>query len=79
MQVSLFVVLEINNSKDLYYLCKDSFRSKIGILDFLSKLGTWILIFTQLVPISFLVTLEMIKFIQVINHVYKRLCLSLGI
>jgi len=27
-------------------------------------LGTWILIFTNLVPISLLVTMEMIKFIQ---------------
>jgi phospholipid-transporting ATPase len=30
----------------------------------LSRLGTWILIFTNLVPISLLVTMEMIKYIQ---------------
>ena len=76
---SLFVLLEINNNKDLKYLYNESHRSKIGIFDFFSKFGTWILIFTNLVPISLLVTLEMIKFIQVINHIYKRVCLSLGI
>ena len=69
---SLFVVLEINNNKDLKYLYNESHRSKIGIFDFFSKFGTWILIFTNLVPISLLVTLEMIKFIQVINHIYKN-------
>jgi phospholipid-transporting ATPase len=30
----------------------------------MSRLGTWILIFTNLVPISLLVTMEMIKYIQ---------------
>jgi phospholipid-transporting ATPase len=35
-----------------------------GFFMFLSRLGTWILIFTNLVPISLLVTMEMIKFIQ---------------
>lgn len=32
---------------------------------FLSRMGTWILIFTNLVPISLLVTMEMVKYIQV--------------
>jgi len=31
---------------------------------FLFRVGTWILIFTNLVPISLLVTLEMVKYIQ---------------
>ena len=35
------------------------------IWDFLKRMGTWILIFTNLVPISLLVTMEMIKYIQV--------------
>lgn len=33
-------------------------------LTFFYRMGTWILIFTNLVPISLLVTLEMIKYIQ---------------
>lgn len=37
------------------------------IWDFLKRMGTWILIFTNLVPISLLVTMEMIKYIQVKN------------
>jgi len=31
---------------------------------FAEKWGTWILIFTNFVPISLLVTLEMVKFVQ---------------
>jgi phospholipid-transporting ATPase len=37
---------------------------KSWIITLLSRLGTWILIFTNLVPISLLVTMEMIKYIQ---------------
>jgi phospholipid-transporting ATPase len=33
-------------------------------ISFISRVGTWILIFTNLVPISLLVTMEMIKYIQ---------------
>ena len=36
----------------------------LGFSTFFSIFGTWILIFTNLVPISLLVTMEMIKFIQ---------------
>jgi len=35
-----------------------------NLLIFIKRMGTWILIFTNLVPISLLVTLEMIKFVQ---------------
>lgn len=34
------------------------------IINLLTKWGTWLLIFTNFVPISLLVTLEMVKFIQ---------------
>lgn len=47
---------------DAYIFLKD--KPGWGFLTFLSRLGTWILIFTNLVPISLLVTMEMIKFIQ---------------
>ncbi len=39
-------------------------NSKFNVMNLISMLGTWILIFTNLVPISLLVTMEMIKFIQ---------------
>lgn len=34
------------------------------VFHFFFRVGTWILIFTNLVPISLLVTLEMVKYIQ---------------
>jgi phospholipid-transporting ATPase len=37
---------------------------KIGLSTILARIGTWILIFTNLVPISLLVTLEMVKYAQ---------------
>ena len=41
----------LNDDKDLIF--------------YISRIGTWILIFTNLVPISLLVSLEMVKFAQV--------------
>jgi phospholipid-transporting ATPase len=38
--------------------------NKSDLLDVLKLIGTWILIFTNLVPISLLVTLELVKFWQ---------------
>lgn len=35
-----------------------------GFFTFIFRVGTWILIFTNLVPISLLVTLEMVKYVQ---------------
>lgn len=49
----------------LRYVLTDEYFSKIGFVFFLFRMGTWNLIFTNLVPISLLVTLEMIKYIQV--------------
>jgi phospholipid-transporting ATPase len=40
------------------------FSQTDGFLFFFYRVGTWTLIFTNLVPISLLVTLEMVKFIQ---------------
>jgi phospholipid-transporting ATPase len=39
-------------------------NDKTWFVTMLSRLGTWILIFTNLVPISLLVTMEMVKYIQ---------------
>ena len=41
----------------------DSWNSTWGLL-FIQKTGTWILIFTNFVPISLIVTLEIVKFWQ---------------
>ena len=38
----------------------------MGVGFFMLRIGTWVLIFTNLVPISLLVTLELIKYIQVL-------------
>jgi magnesium-transporting ATPase (P-type) len=47
------------------YIFPDYQKSLNNFLrSFFERLGTWILIFTNFVPISLLVTLEMIKFIQ---------------
>jgi phospholipid-transporting ATPase len=58
----------------LYLIWFSKFKSEIvsyispkvseGILFLFYRIGTWTLIFTNLVPISLLVTLEMIKYIQ---------------
>lgn len=46
------------------FVSEDSKSSAGGFLFFFYRVGTWTLIFTNLVPISLLVTLEMIKYIQ---------------
>lgn len=49
---------------EAYYLEVDDEEALISFKTFFIILGTWILIFTNLVPISLLVTLEFVKFIQ---------------
>ena len=53
------------NLKDLYYL--EIWTSKINSSFWENTLvlfGSWLIIFTNFVPISLLVSLEMVKFIQ---------------
>ena len=47
---------------DASYLQMDSTLSTFGL--FFQKVGTWILIFTNFIPISLLVSLELVKFYQ---------------
>ncbi|EAS00612.2 phospholipid-translocating P-type ATPase, flippase family protein (macronuclear) [Tetrahymena thermophila SB210] len=47
-----------------YLQISNNDADKNFMLNFLIKWGTWILIFTNFVPISLLVTLEMVKFFQ---------------
>ncbi|KRW99063.1 P-type ATPase, cytoplasmic domain N [Pseudocohnilembus persalinus] len=58
--------LDINESKS---------ENKIGAQLFI-KWGTWILIFTNFVPISLLVTVEMVKFVQGIFISQDQYCTS---
>lgn len=56
----------VNNLEAVTYLgldTKDDWNSHWGLL-FIQKTGTWILIFTNFVPISLIVTLEIVKFWQ---------------
>jgi magnesium-transporting ATPase (P-type) len=57
-----------NNLNNLNYLYDEKnqniINSSYPFFRIISGIGTWILIFTNLVPISLLVSLEMIKFIQ---------------
>ena len=57
---------EINNIDSAVYLDidKEDKWSSNWILLFVQKTGTWILIFTNFVPISLIVTLEIVKFWQ---------------
>jgi phospholipid-transporting ATPase len=50
--------------KSYVFVSENSKNSAGGFLFFFYRIGTWTLIFTNLVPISLLVTLEMVKFIQ---------------
>jgi phospholipid-transporting ATPase len=50
--------------KKLSYLEISSRSISDRVFYFFFRVGTWILIFTNLVPISLLVTLEMVKYIQ---------------
>lgn len=49
-----------------YYLEMDKGKVIESGFPFTQKLGTWILIFTNLVPISLMVTAEMVKLLQAI-------------
>lgn len=40
------------------------YEDTYGAFTFITRIGTWVLIFTNLVPISLLVTLDMVKFLQ---------------
>ena len=63
---ALYYLFWLNSYKnELKYVLTEVYLSKIGFVFFLFRIGTWNLIFTNLVPISLLVTLEMIKYIQV--------------
>ena len=57
------IILSNNNIKFLHKIISVS-SSESLLSRFIERLGTWILIFTNLVPISLLVTLDMVKFIQ---------------
>jgi len=54
----------IDDLKHYIFISENSSKSASGFLFFFYRVGTWTLIFTNLVPISLLVTLEMIKYIQ---------------
>lgn len=49
---------------EAYYLEVSDIKSLVTVKQFFIVFGTWILIFTNLVPISLLVTTEFVKFIQ---------------
>lgn len=63
---AIFYLIWLNgNKEDLNnYVFVNSQNSPNIFLFFFYRVGTWTLIFTNLVPISLLVTLEMIKYIQ---------------
>lgn len=50
--------------KNYIYLKEKNFLKTNEFIYFLSGIGNWILIFTNFVPISLLVTIEVVKFIQ---------------
>jgi len=52
-----------------YYL---GLGKEFGFLDGFKKMCTWILIFTNLVPISLLVSLELVKFWQAMFMSYDK-------
>lgn len=65
---AVFYLAWLNSQfRDLHgyvFVSESSKNSAGGFLFFFYRVGTWTLIFTNLVPISLLVTLEMIKYIQ---------------
>lgn len=64
--VLLLIWLENNQNylKKYIFVSKNEKVSSNLILNSVLRIGTWILIFTNLVPISLLVTMEMIKLVQ---------------
>ncbi|CAD8203960.1 unnamed protein product [Paramecium pentaurelia] len=63
---SIVYAISFYNKRNLLsYLDIESFDNEYNIAyNFFVRFGNWILIFTNFVPISLLVTLEMVKFIQ---------------
>lgn len=55
--------LELDNN---YEIDENYILSRFPQLIFIVKLGTWILLLTNFVPISLLVTVEMVKYMQAI-------------
>jgi phospholipid-transporting ATPase len=53
-----------SHSDQLPYIFPNNKEQKLSFMFFFYRIGTWTLIFTNLVPISLLVTLETIKYIQ---------------
>jgi phospholipid-transporting ATPase len=51
-------------------------KEKSIVLAIIARIGTWILIFTNFVPISLLLTMEMVKYFQgmFISWDYKLYC-----
>lgn len=67
----LYIIWLGNNRHALNsYVFVHNHETKHKFIYFFYRIGTWTLIFTNLVPISLLVTLEMIKFIQVCIYVF---------
>lgn len=70
----LSMVFDHENVNTAYYLDlkqafdpkEDAMLQKLPFLIFFIRMGTWILLLTNFVPISLLVTVEMVKYIQAI-------------
>lgn len=56
--------LENQGSTDIYLKLDESFTTESPLIQFIIQFFTWMLIFTNFVPISLLVTLEMVRFTQ---------------
>ncbi|EAS00136.2 phospholipid-translocating P-type ATPase, flippase family protein (macronuclear) [Tetrahymena thermophila SB210] len=66
--INYFLTKNMNDSGQLNYLEKDQEHiQQDTILTVLISMGTWMLIFTNFIPISLLVTLEVVKFYQGYN------------
>ena len=57
------MVFNYDKAKYLGFNQNDAWKSD-SVLFFIKSTGTWILIFTNFVPISLIVTLEIVKFWQ---------------
>lgn len=57
------VIFTDSTNSYLLWSESDSIWDKYSILKFLRQFGAWILIFTNFIPISLLVTFEMVKFV----------------
>jgi phospholipid-transporting ATPase len=54
----------VKNKNRYDYLELEDGDKKSFLLSLLTKMGTWILVFTNFVPISLMVSLELVKFWQ---------------